>query len=231
MNFKKSRMSKEDARIAIESARYVVIDTELTGLDERKDSIVSIGAVRMEGSRVIIGDEFYGMINPETKLTAESVVIHQIMPSEVQTKPDIADVLKQFVDYCGKDILVGYCVDIDMAFLNRDSKRLFGISIGNPVVDIRPVAEWLRGRGIIPGQCGRKLDLRYVLYDIAKCLDIQVNGGHNAVVDAFITAQIFQRFIPELVKAGIRTAEDLVSMSNKFKGGDRQGSSCNISNF
>jgi len=35
---------------AIGQSRYVVMDTELTGLDVKKDSIVSIGAVAMQGA-------------------------------------------------------------------------------------------------------------------------------------------------------------------------------------
>ena len=231
MKIMKNRTDKEHTSMALEGARYVVIDTELTGLDEKKDSIVSIGAVRMEGGRIEMADSFYGLINPESCLTAESVVIHEIMPSEVLTKPDIAKVLEQFLGFCGKDIIVGYCVDIDMDFLNRESRRLFQMAIDNPVVDIRSVGEWLRGRGIIPGECGSALPHRYQLYDIAKCLDIPVNVAHNAIVDAFITAQIFQRFIPVLVGAGIRSTEDLVSMSKKFRGGDRYIPLCSISNF
>ena len=49
---------------------YVVVDTELTGLDEKKDSIVSIGAVRMTGGRIELGDMFYRLVSPRTQLTA-----------------------------------------------------------------------------------------------------------------------------------------------------------------
>jgi DNA polymerase III epsilon subunit-like protein len=46
--------------------KYVVLDTELTGLDEKKDSIVSIGAVRMHGGSIALGDTFYRLLKPET---------------------------------------------------------------------------------------------------------------------------------------------------------------------
>ena len=58
MKVMKNRTDKGRTGMALESARYVVIDTELTGLDEKKDSIVSIGAVRMEGGRIEMGDSF-----------------------------------------------------------------------------------------------------------------------------------------------------------------------------
>ena len=46
--------------------KYVVLDTEVTGLDEKKDSIVSVGAVRMRGGSIALGDTFYRLLKPET---------------------------------------------------------------------------------------------------------------------------------------------------------------------
>ena len=207
---------------AIEDSRFVVIDTELTGLDERRDSLVSIGAVRMQGGRIGMGDTFYRMINPRRSLTSESVLIHGITPSEVETKPAVDVVLREFLEYCGDDIIVGFCVSIDMGFLGREAERLFGHAVGNPAIDIQRVFEWLLGRGFFPGGAGVGLPRRYQLYDIARYFDIEVNGAHNALIDAFITAQIFQRFIPAVVRAGIKRSEEFVGISRKFKGGERQ---------
>ena len=57
-----------DPRTPITDIRYVVIDTELTGLDEKKDSIVSIGAVRMTGGRIELGKDVLPAGKPRTKL-------------------------------------------------------------------------------------------------------------------------------------------------------------------
>jgi DNA polymerase III epsilon subunit-like protein len=153
------------------------------------------------------------------------------MPSEVLLKPNISTVLREFLDYCGSDILVGFCVSIDMEFLNRETKRLLGAPMGNRVIDIYPLFEWIMRNKGFQGKEETSLPRRYQLYDIARYFDIEVNGAHNAMIDAFITAQIFQRFIPVLSKAGMRSAEDLVRITKNFKGGDRNTLSFNISNF
>lgn len=229
MSILKDRIRSGGNGGTIEEARYLVIDTELTGLNGRKDSIVSIGAVRMKGGRIDLSDIFYRMINPEARLTAESVIIHEIMPSDVLLKPEISTVLGEFLDYCGPDILVGFCVSIDVEFLNRETKRLFGAPMGNRIIDIYPLFEWMLRKGGFKE--GAALPHHYQLYDMARYFDIEVNGAHNAMIDAFITAQIFQRLIPVLCRAGIRNAEDLVRLTKNFKGGDRNTISCNISNF
>jgi hypothetical protein len=55
---------------------------------------------------------------------------------------------------------------------------------------------------------------------MAASFDISSNGAHNAVMDAFITAQIFQRFIPWLERSGVMTLGDLLRIGNPEKGGE-----------
>src|SRR5574340_131025 len=214
-------LSGDEKAMLLENAGYVVVDTELTGLNEKKDSIVSIGAVKMSGGRIDLSDAFYRLMNPETRLTAESIIIHEITPDEVIEKPDIRTVLSEFLSFCGNDIIVGFCVNIDMEFFNREAKRILGHKIQNPVIDIFPLFEWVRSTRGARGEMEINMPLHYKLYDIAKHYGIEVNGAHNAMIDAFITAQIFQRFIPMLLEAGLRSVGDVLRLSNKLKGGDR----------
>ena len=231
VSFLKGRSRGDEKAISLQEARYVVIDTELTGLDGRKDSIVSLGALKMKGGIINVGESFYRMINPETSFSAESVVIHQIVPSDVLTKPSIDAVLGDFLEFCGDDILIGFCVSVDMEFLNRETKRLFGVALQNQVIDVYPVFEWLLKHAGFRADKKALMSGRYQLYDIARYFGIEVNGAQNAIIDAFITAQVFQRFIPVLSRAGMKSAEELIKLTHDFKGGDYSRISNSISNF
>ena len=228
--FEGKKKSAIDESMRIADARFVVVDTELTGLDEKKDSIVSIGAVRMNGGRIDLGDTFYRLVSPRTELTAASVVIHEITPSEVVQQPGIEQVLEEFLAYCGKDVLVGHFISIDLAFLNREMRRLHGRAIANPAVDTFSVYEWLRKREKAQGCVSTPL-AGYRLYDIVKCFGIPVNGAHNAIKDAYTTAQLFQRFLPALPEAGARDMGDLLQIGIPFEGGDQFRLSGEFSNF
>ena len=208
-----------------------MIDTELTGLDEKKDSIVSIGAVRMVGGKIDLGNSFYRLVNPKTALTAKSVLIHEITPSEVMQKPEIDSVLSEFLDFCGEDVIVGYCVSIDMEFLNIETRRIFSHPIMNPVLDVQAIYEWALRKASLRDMGGMTMPQHYKLYDVAKHFGISVNGAHNAIIDAFITAQIFQRLIPVLIESGITSIGELLKLSQKYKGGDRNSIALGISNF
>ena len=222
---------RDDKKTLVGSAKYVVVDTELTGLNRKKDSIVSVGAVRMTGGRIDLRDTFYRLVNPETAITAESVIIHEITPADVMQKPDISSVISEFLDFCDDAIIVGFCVAIDMEFLNREAKRVLGHTIPNPVLDIFPIFEWVRNNKTARGGEEIKLPLHYKLYDIAKYYGVEVNGAHNAIIDAFITAQIFQRIIPVLIESGITSIGELLKLSEKYRGGDRNRIALGISNF
>ena len=225
------RRPRGDNSRRIEDAGYVVVDTELTGLDGRKDSIVSIGALHMKGGRLDLSDTFYRLVKPRTDLSAESVVIHEITPGEVLHKPDIGAVISEFIEFCGGDIIVGYCLDIDMAFLNREKKRISGTLFQNLLLDIRPLFEWARSKETFKQKACASLPAQCKLYDMAKCLGIPFNGAHNAMVDAFVTAQIFQRIIPVLAVSDTRTVGDLMALSKRLKGGDRYSTVRSIGNF
>lgn len=213
-----ARTADEYAPIA--EARYVVVDTELTGLDGKKDSIVSLGAVRMAGGRLDVGNTFYRLVSPESKLSAKSIVIHEITPSDVAAKPAIGAVLRDFTEFCGDDIVVGHFVSIDLEFINRELLRTRGSALANRVVDTFSVYEWLRKRSASrTGEAPRQTSFR--LYDIVKEFAIPVNGAHNALMDAFITAQLFQRFIPLLAGMGAVELGELLRIGSPFKGGDR----------
>ncbi len=228
--FQRKKKGGVDEHLSINDVRYVVVDTELTGLDEKKDSIVSIGAVRMQGGSIALGDTFYRLVSPRTELTAASVVIHEITPSEVVASPAIDAVLGEFLEFCGDAVLVGHFIAIDLAFLNREMKRLQGGAVGNPAVDTFSIYEWLRKRHHAR-DCFANPLTGYRLHDIVKCFGINGNGAHNAMKDAFMTAQLFQRFIPLLHEAGAHDIGDLIKLGKPFEGGDRFALTGEFSNF
>jgi DNA polymerase-3 subunit epsilon len=199
--------------IPLTEARFVVLDTELTGLDEKNDFIVSIGAVKMTGPRIELGDSFYQLVKPCTDFSCAAVTIHGITPSELADKPEIDKVLPELLEFFGEGVIAGYIPTIDMTFINRELKQYFGQSLENSVVDVFAVYKWVSkrngGNGIFYGN----------LYEIAESLDIPVKSAHNAISDAFIAAQVLQRLLSKLSDLGVTSLGELLSISNSIEGG------------
>jgi len=206
--------------ILIQDCPFVVLDTELTGLDDRRDSIVSVGAVRMQGCRIDLSQTFNRLVKPETELRYDSILIHGITPSDVDKQPRIKAVLSDFSTFCARDILIGYCISIDMAFLNRQMKRCMGGPLPNRAVDIYRLYEWLRNRFERKGASDRRFPVlgESGLYEMAKLYAIPFGGAHDALVDAFITAQVFQRLLCMLSEEGIIYVRDLLKIGDPYKG-------------
>ena len=60
-----------DEKQSLKQVSYVFIDTELTGLNERTDSIISIGALKMTEGRIELGNTFYSLVKPNTQIQNE----------------------------------------------------------------------------------------------------------------------------------------------------------------
>lgn len=202
-----------DLALPLEAARYVVMDTELTGLDVRKDSIVSVGAVGMRGGRIQLGETFYEMVSPGTEMRSESVVVHGITPSDVAGKPAIDIVIEDLLKFCDGAVVVGHFLSLDLGFLNKEMKRLHNAKFPQPVADTLQIHEWMQdhSRGL-RGQydaCEENKDL----FSLAKKYAIPFSAAHNALMDAFVTAQLFQRFLSLLPGLGVRTVKDLLRIA------------------
>jgi DNA polymerase-3 subunit epsilon len=199
-----------DPGTPIDRCRYVVMDSELTGLDLRKDSIVSLGAVAMDGGRILLGSRFHEIVSPATELSAASIVVHGITPGEARSRPTIEAVIDDFLRFCDGAVVVGHFVALDLGFLNKELKRTRGRTFTRPLVDTLSLHEWILDQG---GEFSRHLGSAARdkdLFSLAKKFQIPVSAAHDAQMDAFITAQLFQRFLRQLPAHGVRTVKDLL---------------------
>jgi DNA polymerase-3 subunit epsilon len=204
--------TKLDLRAGIDEVCYAVVDTELTGLDVKKDSIVSIGAVGMTGGRIHLGKTLEILVSPETSLTSKSVLVHGITPSEVENKPAISNVLDDLRKFCEGCIVVGHFISLDLAVLNREARRLHQGGFDQRAVDTWRIQTWMQNQTSSVARdfrdCGGESDL----FSLAKKFSIPVTQAHNALGDAFITAQLFQRFLGALPSLGVRTVKELLKI-------------------
>jgi len=191
---------------------FVVVDTELSGLDVKKDFIVSIGALKMTGGTIHISKEFYRLIRPKGELTKKSVEIHGITPGELNSEAAMEQIMSEFLDFISDAVIVGHFIHLDLSFLNREFKRQFSRKLPNPAVDTQKIYEWLYENSMnfrkhYPGG-----PVKTDLFSLANRYGVSVNTVHNALSDSFITAQLFQKFLYFLKTEGIITLNDLIDI-------------------
>jgi len=199
-----------DMSMPLDCAPYVVMDTELTGLNFRNDSVVSVGALRMIGTRIELSRPFYEVVRPSTELTSKSIVIHEITHSETEHKPGIEGIMEGFLRFCEGAMIVGHFISLDLRFLAKEMKRIGFGSLKNPAVDTCVLHDWMsQNRGDFSSSTFAGTESKD-LFSLARKFQVPIHGAHNALMDAYVTAQLFQRFIGMLITLGVRTLRDLL---------------------
>lgn len=217
INFFRKRKEKSIiSKKLIADTNFVVVDTELTGLNEFRDNIIAIGAIKMKGRTINIGEVFYRTVSPSTKkFRKESIMIHEITPSELENCPKIGPILKEFIDFSRDCLIVGHCVDIDLSFLKREIRNSLGEIFEPFSIDTLIIYQWLIKKGFLPQNFSNKKSLE----DIALSLDIEVRELHDALSDAFITAQIFQKMLSYLAELKVFLIGELIDIASVFERG------------
>ncbi len=187
---------------------FCVLDTELTGLNPRRDEIVSLGAVRVSNLS-ITAESFYSLVAPRRGLPKVSTMIHRITPQMLVEAPRLRAVFPRFLDFCGNSLIVGHNVGLDMSFLNRAATRILGGRLRIPCVDTMRLAQihqqelWENYYDQYDGQ------VSYQLYDLSRRYNLPAFNQHNALYDAMQTAYLFLYLVKKLDSGGVRTLRDL----------------------
>ena len=97
----KSLCKSIDQTKALSEYSFVVFDTELTGLKQKKDEIISIGAVRIRDHQIDLGDTFHQYIRPVRLDHTKATLVHRITPEQLREAPKLEEVLPAFFSYSG----------------------------------------------------------------------------------------------------------------------------------
>ena len=109
----------------------VVFDCETTGLDPKVDNIISIGAVKIKGNKILTNEAIHIFVKQEKQISHESITIHQIRHCDLDEAIDAQEAIEKFLHYIGSRKLVGYYLEFDVAMINKYTKPLFGITLPN----------------------------------------------------------------------------------------------------
>lgn len=187
---------------------FAVLDLETTGMDTRTDKVVSVGAVRLRGGRIILGDSFSELINPGREIPAESIKFHGITPSQVLGARRASDVFVDFLEWLGPDILVAHYAPFDLYFINFTMDRLYGFPLQNIVLD---TVRLCRAAVLPSDPYGvNQNDRSCTLDTLCTRFGIGAADRHTSMGDALATAMIFQRMLTRLKRRGLTTLRDLV---------------------
>ena len=170
---------------------WVAIDCETTGLNVRTDEIISIGAVRIVGQRIMTSERLELLVRPERGVSSESVRVHRLRERDVAQGMPIDEALKRLMYFIGSRPLVGYYLEFDVAMLNRALFPMLGQGLPQAKIEVSGLYYDYKFRQLQAHQrqASPNIDLRFTT--LMNELGLPLRDAHDAVNDAVMAALAF----------------------------------------
>ena len=197
------RLGQPDLRDSLREMRFVVVDVETTGLRPHHDRLIAIGAIPVEETLVSLERGFEVVLRQNKPSTNGNILVHGIDGTTQLSGREPAEALTEFLDFVGKDLLVGFHANFDRVMITRAMRKALGIELENPWLDLAVVTPEL-----LPERAGGAATLD----DWTERLGIENPARHNAVADALVTAQLLQVTLAAAQERRLESGADLMEI-------------------
>lgn len=181
-------------RSKVRECSFLALDLELTGLDPKKDHIVSIGWLPIRQREIIIAEAQYHLIKSPIGV-GQSATIHGLHDSQLQSARELPDVLEELLTLFAGYIFVAHHADLDRRVLTKALQQNFGKAPKLHFIDTLRVEQRRLAR--------RDTPLKPDALRLPACLarhGLPVGAAHHALEDAYSCALLF---LAQLAGAGL----------------------------
>ena len=189
----------------LDRVRFVVLDSETTGLNPAVDRLVTIGAVAVIDGEIVLPDSFSELLQIDHN--TEAVMVHGITRSQARQGVPEPQAVASFLEYVRDGVIVGHHIGHDVAMLDAACERHWGFRLLNRSLDTMDLTLHLERSGAF---AGRPPIRRFTLDALCTLFGVIPHDRHTAAGDAFITAQVFLRLLRLASRFGRNTLAGLV---------------------
>jgi DNA polymerase-3 subunit epsilon len=170
---------------------WVALDCEATGLSVQRDEIISIGAVRIAGNRLLTSERLELLVKPSREISADAVRVHGLRERDVAQGLDIDEAMQRLMRFIGSRPLVGYFLDFDLGLINRAIFPMLGVRLPQRRFEVSSMFyEWkFRQLPPVAQQGNVNIDLRFAT--LMRELDLPERHAHDALNDAVMAGLAF----------------------------------------
>lgn len=168
------------AKFEAKSNRYVILSTETTGLNPKKDVILSFGAIAVVNDVIRIGDNFEVVIL-QYKYLHDNGLSNEFLIESKMSKLAEPQAIQSLVDYIGNGVLVGHRIHFDIEIINDVLEKMDCGRLKNEALDVEIMHQKL-------------LDITnksFSLDDLVKHYKLPVSERNSTSDDAYSIALLF----------------------------------------
>jgi DNA polymerase-3 subunit epsilon len=168
------------SKLETKSNRYVILSTETTGLNPKKDVILSFGAIGVVNDVIHIGDHFEAVILQYKYLHDNGLSNEFLIESKL---PKLAEynAIQALVEYIGNAVLVGHRIHFDIELINEALEKMDCGKLKNEALDIEIMHQKL-------------MDITnksFSIDDLVKQYKLPLSDKNSASDDAYAIALLF----------------------------------------
>ena len=169
--------------------KFIVLDTETTGLNTREDRITEIGCIKVDENLIEV-DQYHQYINPEYKISSGAESVTGLTNDILKGYPTFKEIQDNFLSFIDKDIIIAHNAKFDITIINSELRRNGKDILTNDFIDTL-----LLSRQKFPGYHAN-------LDALSERLAIVTNREkHGALLDAYILLDVYR----ELIKVNRRS--------------------------
>lgn len=185
---------------------YIVFDIETTGLDSSYDEVIEIGAIKVKNNKIV--SKFNSLVKPKNEMDEYITELTGITNEMVKEAPTIEEILPDFMNYIGNDILIGHNVNFDINFIYDNLYRNKFDVLTNDFIDTMRIS-----RKLLPELPHHRL------IDLAKYFKIDSTNNHRSLKDCEITMNVYEN----LKEIALQKYGNVDEFKNTFKKHKKEG--------
>jgi len=189
------------------STRWVVLDTETTGLDPSTDALLAVGGVAVDETGIRAADTFEVVVRHAGTIDAANVVVHGLGREALDAGVEPALALDALRDWTKGAPCFAFHAGFDRRVLDR-AATLAGVRrLAGPWLDLAPLAAVLYPDALrTPGGA---------LDDWLSVLRIECASRHNAASDALASAELLLALRAMAAARGVRRFDELAALTRE----------------
>ena len=185
---------------------YIIFDIETTGLDSSYDEVIEIGAIKVKNNKIV--SKFNSLVKPKNEIDEYITELTGITNEMVKDAPTIEEILPDFMNYIGNDILIGHNVNFDINFIYDNLYRNKFDVLTNDFIDTMRIS-----RKLLPELPHHRL------IDLAKYFKIDSINNHRSLKDCEITMNVYEN----LKEIALQKYDNVDEFKNAFKKHKKEG--------